>query len=446
MKLSQRIYCYAVIAVGIALGIVSIYNAFLYLSSSVDVANDIITLALLSVMQIICNCLPVYISENLTIDMTFMVIVAIAMTHGFYLAIFIIIISSPFYFERDLTTERVYHIFNMAPIKTLFNLANFIISTYCAGLLFNALGGEIGVLSLPHILLPYFAFVITMIFVNMFLLVTLFYLSNGEKGFIASLFSTLRMILLNMVAAAPIGFFFAMLLNIENGVYLLLLFLIPFLLARYAFKLYIRSKKQFEEMLRAFAKTIELKDPYTIGHSLRVEKYSAAIAQEMKLPLSRIERLKVAALLHDIGKIGVDDRILNKPSSLTTEEREQIQTHPQSGVNILENVTMDKEILNMIYQHHERYDDKGYPQRLKHEKVLMEAFIIAVADAYDALTSDRPYRDGMSCKAAVKVISQERGMQFHPEVVDAFMRVKDDITEVCEQAEESRKADRNKQE
>ncbi len=445
MKLSQRIYCYLVIAAGLLIGVVAVYHAVGYLSSSANLTNDIITLSLLWLMQIICNCLPVYISQNLTIDMTFMVIVAIVMTQGVYLAIFIIIIAAPFYFERDLSTERVYHIFNMMPIKTLFNLANFIISTFCGGLVFKALGGAVGVLVLPDVLLAYFGFVVTMIFINMLLLVMLFYLGNGES-FASSLFSTLRMIILNMIAAAPIGFFFALLLNMHNGVYLSFLFLIPFLLARYAFILYIRSKMQFEEMLRAFAKTIELKDPYTIGHSQRVEKYSIAIAREMGLSLPRIERLKVAALLHDIGKIGVDDRILNKESSLTSEEKEQIRTHPQNGVNILENVTMDKKILDMIYQHHERYDERGYPERVEQDSILTESYIISVADAYDALTSNRPYRDGMSCDSAREVILRERGAQFHPAVVDAFLRAKDDICKVCKKMAESEKEDKKDRE
>lgn len=435
MKLSKKLYCYAVIVVGAAIGIVSVYNAVLYLSSSANLTKDITSLILLWVMQIICNCLPVYISKNLTIDMTFMVIVAIVMTQGVFLAIFVIILAAPFYFERDLTTGHVYHTFNIPPIKTLFNLANFIISTYCGGLLFKVLGGQAGVLTFPQILLPYFGFVITMIAVNMLLLMTLFHIGNGEK-FAAFLFSTLRMILLNMIAAAPIGFFFALLLNMTNGVYLSFLFLIPFMLARYAFILYIRSKVQFEEMLRAFAKTIELKDPYTVGHSQRVEKYSVAIAQQMNLSVARIEKLKVAALLHDIGKIGIEDYILNKKCALTKDERMKIQLHPHNGIIILENVSMDKDILEMIYQHHERYDEKGYPEKAKQESVLIEAFIISVADAYDAMTSSRPYRDGMSSQAAREEIIKEKGAQFHPEVVDAFLQAKDKILEIYRQEKE----------
>lgn len=435
MKLSKKLYCYAVIAVGTAIGIVSVYNAVLYLASSANLTKDIISLILLWAMQIICNCLPVYISKNLTIDMTFMVIVAIVMTQGVFLAIFVIILAAPFYFERDLKTGHVYHTFNMPPIKTLFNLANFIISTYCGGLVFKALGGQAGVLTLPQVLLPYFGFVIMMIIVNMFLLMILFHLENGEK-LTTFLFSTLRTIFLNMIAAAPIGFFFALLLNMNNGVYLSFLFLIPFMLARYAFILYIRSKAQFEEMLRAFAKTIELKDPYTVGHSQRVEKYSIAIAQQMNLSAAQIEKLKVAALLHDIGKIGIEDNILNKKCELTKEEKEKIQLHPQNGVIILQNVSMDKDILKMIYQHHERYDGKGYPETAEKESVLIESFIISVADAYDALTSNRPYRDGMSPQEAREEILKEKGVQFHPEVVDAFLQAKDKILEIYRQEKE----------
>jgi putative nucleotidyltransferase with HDIG domain len=240
-----------------------------------------------------------------------------------------------------------------------------------------------------------------------------------------------------MIAAAPIGFFFAVLLNMDGGVYLSVLFTIPMLLARYAFKLYIRSKLQYEEMIRAFAKAIELKDPYTIGHSVRVERYSLAIGVKMGLLPIRLERLKVAALLHDIGKIGIDDRILNKPSILTGEERKQIQTHPENGTKILENLTIDEKILMMIEQHHERFDAKGYPCNTAPEKILLESSIISIADAFDAMTSDRPYRKGFEYKKAFEIIKEESGAQFNPEVVKTFLKIEDEIIRLYEQLNSS---------
>jgi putative nucleotidyltransferase with HDIG domain len=436
MKLSQKIYCSIIIAIGSIIGVFCIKNTVLDLYHSQQLANDIISSVLLIGIYIAFYCLPLYINENLTIDMTFMVIVAMIMTHGYAFAIFVIIIATPFYYEKDIKSDKVYNIFKIPPIKTFFNLANFIISTALAGWVFEALGGMYGHIELPQVLLPYLGLVASMVFLNTVVLLVLFYIED-KKVAVFSLLDALRTFIINMFAAAPIGFFFAILLNLKGGIYLSVLFTIPMLLARYAFKLYIKSKIQYEEMIRAFAKTIEIKDPYTIGHSVRVERYCLAIGMKMGLLPARLERLKVAALLHDIGKIGIDDRILNKPSTLTGKEREQIQTHPDKGTRILENVTIDKKILQMIQQHHERYDSKGYPGHVPPNEILLESAIISVADAFDAMTSDRPYRDGMGYEQAFEIIKEESGQQFNPKVAEVFLQIKEEIVELYEQLHNS---------
>lgn len=439
MKVSQKVYCYTVIFIGCIIGFICIRQTVLSLGTSGHFAYDIISLFLLGIVYIACNCMPLHVNENMTIDMTFMVIVAMVMTQSYEAAIFVIIIATPFYYEKDLKTNKVLNIFNIPLIKTLFNLANYIITTFLAGKVFEALGGVEGSLTLPQVLLPYFGFVVSMIFINTVILLILFYLED-RKGSLMFLLSALRSFIVNMIAAAPIGFFFAILLNMSGGVYLSVLFTIPMLLARYSFKLYIKSKLQYEEMIRAFAKTIELKDPYTIGHSVRVEQYSLAIGMNMGLLPTRLERLKVAALLHDIGKIGIDDRILNKPSILTGEERKQIQTHPENGTKILEDLTIDEKILVMIKQHHERYDAGGYPEHVPNDKILLESSIISVADAFDAMTSDRPYRKGLDCKKAFNIIKEESGAQFNPEVVKAFFKTEEEILSIHEQLKNSEDA------
>jgi putative nucleotidyltransferase with HDIG domain len=436
MKLSQKIYCYIIIAIGAIVGFFCIRHTIHFFSTSQQLVYDIISLVFLTGIYIACNCLPLYINENLTIDMTFMVIVAMIMTYGYTFAVFVIILATPFYYEKDIKTDKVNNIFNMPPIKTFFNLANFIIATALAGWVFKALGGTFGTIELPQVLLPYLGLVVAMVFVNTVMLLTLFYIQD-KKAILFSLFDAFRSFIVNMFAAAPIGFFFAILLNLKGGIYLSALFTIPMLLARYAFKLYIKSKIQYEEMIRAFAKTIEIKDPYTIGHSVRVERYCLAIGMKMGLLPSRLERLKVAALLHDIGKIGIDDRILNKPSTLTGIEREQIQTHPDKGTRILENVTIDKNILQMIQQHHERYDSKGYPGHVPPNEILLESSIISVADAFDAMTSDRPYRDGMACERAFEIINEESGKQFNPKVAEVFLQIKEEVVALYEELHSS---------
>jgi len=197
----------------------------------------------------------------------------------------------------------------------------------------------------------------------------------------------------------------------------------PLLLARYSFKLYLDSKEQYYNIIKTLTAAIEAKDKYTEGHSRRVEYYSELIAQKMKIPPNRIESIKVAALLHDIGKIGIEDYILRKPGKLTEEEWEKIRQHPRIGMKILEEVSFPDAVKNAILHHHEKYNGEGYPDNLKAEENSIDAYILAAADAYDAMTSDRPYRKALSREAAIDILKKERGNQFHPKVADILVSI-----------------------
>ncbi len=182
------------------------------------------------------------------------------------------------------------------------------------------------------------------------------------------------------------------------------------------------QKAMFLDTIIALAAAVDAKDPYTHDHSKNVSLYSKAIAEEMHLTDQEMEVLELSAVLHDIGKIGVPESILNKPGSLTHEEFEVIKTHPDSGVKIVESIKEMEEIIPYMRYHHERYDGKGYPTGLSGEKIPLLARIIAVADTYDAITSDKPYRKGSDHEFAVDVIKKCSGTQFSPEVVEAFLK------------------------
>jgi putative nucleotidyltransferase with HDIG domain len=225
----------------------------------------------------------------------------------------------------------------------------------------------------------------------------------------------------NFYALAPFGYFLYMLYQTPDGyIYVVLLFG-PLLLARYSFQLYLDSKKRYYQIIQTLTAAIEAKDKYTEGHSKRVELYAETIARKLNLPSSKIESIKVAALLHDIGKIGIEDMILCKPSFLSEEEWQKIKQHPDIGLRILEDVDFPDNIKELIKNHHERYDGKGYPQGLKGPEVPIEAYIIAVADAYDALTSDRPYRKAFTQQEAIDIIDKNKGTQFHPLVAETLI-------------------------
>ncbi|MDO8716323.1 MAG: response regulator [Dehalococcoidales bacterium] len=178
-------------------------------------------------------------------------------------------------------------------------------------------------------------------------------------------------------------------------------------------------RSSFINAITSLAHALDAKDRYTKGHSQRVTTLSVAIAREMRLPRSSIEKISMAAQVHDIGKIGVSGSILNKPGRLTKKESQNMQQHPVIGEHILNPILLDdQETLLLVRSHHERCDGSGYPDHLGKNRVLLGSRIIAVADVYDAMTSARPYRDGISSEAAIAEL--DRGItQFDPDVVSA---------------------------
>jgi putative nucleotidyltransferase with HDIG domain len=150
----------------------------------------------------------------------------------------------------------------------------------------------------------------------------------------------------------------------------------------------------------------------------------------MNLKTRRMETLKTAALLHDIGKIGINDNILNKPARLTDEEMDEVMKHPEIGISILSNMHFLSEVREIILKHHEKYDSSGYPAHLNKDEIPIEAYILSVADAYDAMTTDRSYRKGMAREKAMEIIQKDSGTHFHPRVAEAFIKVlKEEIRE-----------------
>ncbi len=180
------------------------------------------------------------------------------------------------------------------------------------------------------------------------------------------------------------------------------------------------TRELFLGSIRMLAAAIDEKDPYTRGHSGRVAKYSLIIGSELGLSVEELDRLRISALLHDVGKIGVDDRVLKKPSSLTPEEFELMKQHPTKGANIMRPVPQLKEMLPGIELHHESVDGRGYPYGLQGSQIPLMARIIAVADTLDAITTNRPYQSAMELDYALKRIRELTGTRFDPLVVDAL--------------------------
>ena len=184
-----------------------------------------------------------------------------------------------------------------------------------------------------------------------------------------------------------------------------------------------RDKQLIREIIESFAKVIDMKDSYTQGHSSRVAKYTAMLAKELGYNEDTVEQYYNIALMHDIGKVSIPDQVLNKPGKLTDEEFDTIKSHTVRGADVLGSISLMPDIIVGAESHHERPDGKGYPKGLKGEEIPRVAQIIAVADTFDAMYSDRPYRDRMNYDKAIDIIRNASGTQLTPDVVDAFLRL-----------------------
>ena len=193
-------------------------------------------------------------------------------------------------------------------------------------------------------------------------------------------------------------------------------------------------EKSYLESIEVLRRTVEVKDVYTRGHSDRVSEYSLLIGEKLNLPPEQMKTLKIGALFHDIGKIGIPDAILLKTDKLTDDEYSEIKNHPAIGAHILSNASIFADIIPIVKHHHERYDGKGYPARLAGEDIPYLARIVAVADTFDAMTSRRSYRQALDFDYTTNEIERCKGTQFDPTIADVFLEIlrtnQDKITEI----------------
>ena len=197
-----------------------------------------------------------------------------------------------------------------------------------------------------------------------------------------------------------------------------------------------KLEKAYLETVETLRYTVEAKDTYTRGHSDRVSEYSVLIGKYLGLPEEELHKLKIGGLFHDIGKIGIPDSILLKTTKLTDDEYSEIKNHPSIGAHILSNASTFEDIIPIVKHHHERYDGRGYPGKLKGENIPYLARIAAVADSFDAMTSKRTYRDSLSIDTVIEEFEKNKGTQFDPKIAEVFLDI---LNNHYEQIEEIRK-------
>jgi putative nucleotidyltransferase with HDIG domain len=229
-------------------------------------------------------------------------------------------------------------------------------------------------------------------------------------------------IVIGLISQVPLGWLMAEIAS-KVGLWAVVLFVVPLLLARFSFSKYTDTRELFFGSVSALSQAIDAKDGFTRGHADRVSRIAGAIAREMGLAEKEVELIELAGLLHDIGKIGVEDRILMKPTRLDQEETELMRRHPIYGASILEPSAALRPLVPLVRHHHENYDGSGYPAGLNGEQIPLGSRIIIVSDAYEAMTSDRIYRKAIGHERAMDQLNKYKARQFDPKVVRALERL-----------------------
>jgi HD-GYP domain-containing protein (c-di-GMP phosphodiesterase class II) len=209
----------------------------------------------------------------------------------------------------------------------------------------------------------------------------------------------------------------------EQSWYLVPVLALPGVLLQRAVQETARLRAETREALAALVEIVELRDPYTAGHSRRVAATGRAIAHQLGMTAEEADAIESAGQVHDIGKVAVDPHVLLKTSKLNDDEWAQMQLHPVHGANVVDRFATYRQGARIVRHHHERWDGAGYPDRIAAEEIPLGARILAVADSFDAMTSDRPYRDGMPVERAVSILTEGAGTQWDPAVVEAFLTV-----------------------
>jgi putative nucleotidyltransferase with HDIG domain len=383
---------------------------FIILLPSVPVVSEIwIPILFFLIISIISEYIPVSLPVGGVITVSFPISFVVILVYGPALSMIFEVASVIWIIFRE----------RKSWYKPIFNAAQYSLSSGLAGVVYISSGGVVGAQNIINYLLPAALCALTYCFINLFLVTCVISLDSGMQ--ITKVYRiNIKDIVPSYLAEAPMGFIMAI-IYVHVGILGILLFFFPLLLARQSFELYTRMRKMYLDTIRTLAATIDAKDPYTHGHSERVSQIAVQLAKKLDFAETEIEYLEYAAILHDIGKIGIEDRILGKKDRLTDEEYDKIKEHPVIGASIIGSIEFLQKCSQTVLHHHERYDGRGYPHGLKGEEIPSTARLLAVVDAYDAMNSDRPYRKKLSENDILEEIERESGKQFDPAIARTFI-------------------------
>ncbi len=307
--------------------------------------------------------------------------------------------------------------------ERVFNSAMYAVSGYAAGRAFVALGGHVGLPDpryFPAIIAPFAAATAVHVLANHALVWGMLRLAGGSLRPRRQVEASALMLLVSDLCYAALGLVIAA-LWVVMGPLAPALALVPLFVARWAMGQYAEQQRAYAATMAALCQAVETKDFYTRGHSERVSRGSGMIARQIRMRPDRAEAIMIAGMLHDVGKLGVPTKVLQKTGPLTEEEYAAIQLHPMRGLEIVREIGFLNEALAGIMHHHERIDGRGYPMGFAGDEIPEFARIIAVADAFDSMTSTRSYREARRIHEAVEELRRGAGTQFDPVMVDAFI-------------------------
>ncbi|MFC0037506.1 HD-GYP domain-containing protein [Actinomadura rayongensis] len=372
---------------------------------------DWATLAVLVVLFLVCDSAP----AQLTVERA-------RVSLGFAASLASVVMLGPagaalLGLSAVVTGQRMF-----APVKRMFNAAQFALGGFAAGVVFDLLGGSRfppgGPAWVEHVIGPFVAAAITFVLVNLALTTGILVLARQ-----ATLRAMLRESGRLVFGCLGYSMFGLLIAGLWPGIraFAAVLVLLPLFIARWALEQAHDQQRAHAATLAALCQAVETKDYYTRGHSERVSRGSVMIAQQIGMRPARVEAIRYAGMLHDVGKLGVPTTVLQKDGPMTEHELAAIQLHPMRGLEIVREIGFLDEALAGIMHHHEKMNGRGYPMGLAGDEIPEFARVISVADAFDAMTSNRSYRAARSIEEAVAELRRSSGDHFDPVIVDAFL-------------------------
>lgn len=377
--------------------------------------RDILLLLFWVALEIAADLKPFRVMHNQQMDMTMSFAVQLAA---------IIILGTNHAVPAIIVATIIVDIISKSPWKkALFNAGQYGLCLIVTGFLFQMLKLSPSdmpidiILDMPAILVAVGVYYI----LNTFFIAAVISLTSGGR-FVDIFISDFKIIAIYFYSLAPISIA-ATLLYRQDRPYIILIMIPPLVMADQSLRRYYSLHLETQETLKVLAITVDERDKYTFFHSVHVAEYARKISEQLRLPLNEVNEIEMSGQVHDLGKVGIEDSILNKNSKLNDEEYNKVKKHPQIAYRLLKNLKPYKKGATYVLYHHEHYDGSGYPEKISGSDIPLGARVLSVADSYDAMTTDRPYREALPHSIAISELKKCSGTQFDPKVVDAFVTV-----------------------